>query len=127
MGLKLWGELANHNAQRFLLPIIYSLAVSVLSHCVWLGATTIVMIAPLCLGYKTYGSNDAVARAFWLAVICATAALGPFLTHHLAWWVFFPYLGLSGLTGALTRNINNLVGAPINGFLIGCPILFIHA
>lgn len=124
--LKLLGETVNHSFQRFCLPIIYSMAVSVDSHCLWLGLTTLPMIGAIVLGYKDYGSKDSVARALWLFVICVVASVGPFLTHHLAWYVFFPYIASAGFVGTLTRNINNFIGAPINGLWIGLPIWFIH-
>lgn len=126
MALKLIGELWQHNAQRFVLPIIYSLAVSVQSHCLWLGLTTFPMIGALLMGYKVYGSNSAVDRALWLFVICVIAGLGPTVTGHLDWWVYLPYIITAGFVGTLTRNINNLIGAPINGLWISLPILFIH-
>lgn len=126
MGLKLIGELWWHNTQRYMLPLIYSISVSYVSHCWWLGLTTLPMIGALVLGYKTYGSKDSVARALWLFVICVISGLGAFIFGHLAWYVFFPYIVIAGFVGTLTRNINNFIGAPINGLWIALPIFFIH-
>lgn len=126
MVLKWLGETLEHNFQRYVLPLVYAVGVSFVSHTWWLGLTVLPMIGALVLGYKDYGSKDSVARALWLFVICCVAALGPFLTHHLAWYVFFPYIVTAGFVGTLTRNINNLIEAPIGGLWIGLPILFIH-
>lgn len=115
-----------HNAQRFVLPLIYSIGVSYLSHCWWIGLTTLPMIAPLCLGYSDYGKNDAVARALWLFVICIVAGLGPYSFGHLPLVFYAPYIVLAGFIGTLTRNINNWIEAPICGFWIVLPIWFIH-
>lgn len=124
--LKFLGETFQHNFQRFVLPVVYAISVSYISHVWWLGLTVLPMIGPICLGYKDYGNKDSVARALWLFVICVVASLGPFLTHHLAWYVFFPYIVTAGFVGTLTRNINNWIGAPINGLWISFPIIFIH-
>lgn len=124
--LKLIGEKWWHNAQRFILPIIYSIGVSLISNCLWLGLTTVPMIGALCLGYKDYGKNDAIARALWLFVICVIAGLVPAILGHLSWFIYIPYIIAAGFIGTLTRNINNSLGAPINGFWIGFPIWFIH-
>ena len=124
--LKWIGEKWWHNAQRYILPVIYSLAVSFVSHTWWLGLTTLPMIGALVLGYKDYGKNDAVARALWLFVICVLAGFGPCVTGHLWWFVYVPYCIMAGFIGTLVRNINNNIGAPINGLWIVLPILFIR-
>ena len=124
--LKLIGELWWHNAQRYILPVIFSAAMSYLSGLWWLGFTTLPMIGALVLGYKDYGKNDAVARALWLFVICVVASLGPTILGYISWFFFVPYIIASGFVGTTTRNINNLIGAPLNGLTIGLPILFVH-
>lgn len=124
--LKIIGELWWHNAQRFILPIIYSIAVSYISHCWWLGFTTLPMIVMISFGYKRYGRTDSVARAWWLFMICIVSGLGPLICGHLSWFFYVPYFVLAGFIGTLTRNINNLIEAPLCGLWIGLPILFIH-
>lgn len=124
--LKTIGETVWHDAQRFILPIIYSGAVSYDSSCWWLGLTTLPMIVPIDLGYKDYGKIDSVARALWLFVICIVAGMIPAITGHLSWLVYVPYCIVGGFIGTLTRNINNKLEAPIVGFWISFPIWFIH-
>lgn len=125
--LKTLGETVNHDFQRYILPVVYSASVSYDSACWWLGLTTLPMIVPIDLGYKDYGSKDSVARALWLFVICAVAGLGPTFFGHLSLWFYLPWIAGSGFVGTLTRNINNLLEAPVVGFYIGFPIWFIHA
>jgi len=84
------------------------------------------MIGALVMGYQDYGKNDMTARALWLFVICVITGLGPAITGHLTLWFYIPYLVCSGWIGLLVRNINNLIGAPINGLTIIAPIWFIH-
>lgn len=124
--LKVIGEKWWHNAQRFILPIIYSIGVSYFSHCWWLGFTTLPMIAAIDLGYKFYGNKDSVARALWLFVICVVAGLAPTILGHISWFIFIPYIIVSGFIGTLTRNLNNWIEAPICGLWIGFLIWFIH-
>lgn len=125
MALKLIGELWWHNAQRYIMPIIITAGIFYITHS-WWSFTSLSMIGALVMGYKTYGSKDSVARALWLFVICVVAWLGQVITGHLTWFIYVPYIIGAGWAGTLTRNINNLIGAPINGFWIGLPILFIH-
>lgn len=124
--LKLIGELWWHNAQRYILPLLYSIGVSYLAHCWWLGLTTLPMIAPLDLGYKRYGQNDRVARALWLFVITVTAGLVPTILGYESWWAYVPICVVSGFIGTGVRNINNIIGAPLNGLTISFHIWFIH-
>ena len=123
---KLVGELWWHNAQRFIMPVFYSGAVSWDSHCWWLGLTTLPMIAPLCLGYKTFGPSDGFDRGMWLFLIAVSTGLGPTLTHHESWFAFVPICIVAGIWGATTRALLNIVIAPISGIIILSHIWFIH-
>ena len=123
---KLIGELAWHNAQRFIMPICYAIAVSIVSHTWYLGFLVLPMIGPLCLGYKDFGSSDGFGRGMWLFLIGLTAGLGPVLTHHLSWFVFVPFCVICGVWGATTRALWNVLIAPISGLLIVSMIWFIH-
>ncbi len=123
---KLVGELWFHNAQRYIMPLLYSIAVSYDSHCWWLGLTTILMIAPLDLGYRTFGKCDAFNRGMWLFLIGVVAGLGPAITHHLSWFIYIPFCIICGIWGATTRALLNLIIAPISGILLMFPIWFIH-
>lgn len=125
-GLKNIGELFWHDAQRYILPIIYSLAVSVQSHCLWLGLTTLPMILPIDMGYKVYGSSDGFDRGMWLFMACVAAGLGPSLTGHLSWFAYVSICIFSGVWGATTRRFWNVLISPISGWIIGSFIWFIH-
>lgn len=124
--LKTIGEKWWHDAQRFMLPVIYSIGISYASQCWWLGLTTLPMIGAIVLGYKDYGKNDSVARALWLFVICVISGLAPTILGHISWFVYIPYIIMAGFIGTWTRNINNWIGAPINGFWITLPIIFVR-
>jgi len=123
---KFIGELFWHDAQRFILPIFYAIAVSIVSHTWWLGFTVLPMIGALCLGYKDFGKSDGFARGMWLFLIGLTAGLGPVLTHHLSWFVYVPFCIICGIWGATTRGLWNVIIAPISGALIVSMIWFIH-
>lgn len=123
---KLIGELSWHNAQRYVMPLIFSIAVSTVSHVWWLGFTTLPMIAGLVEGYKVYGESDGFDRAMWLMVIAILMGIGPCIAGHLSWYVYAPYCVLCAIWGGVTRKWLNLVIAPISGALLGSIILFIH-
>ena len=84
------------------------------------------MIAPIDLGYKDYGSNDAVARALWLFVICVVGSFSLAWLGYISWGFEVPFLIASGWVGTLDRNISNWIGAPLNGLTIALPILALH-
>lgn len=125
-GCKLIGELWWHNAQRFIMPIILGLGVSIVSHCWWLGLTVLPCIAPICLGYSAYGKSDGFDRAVWLMLIIIAEGLGSALTGHLSWFLYVPWVILSAVWGGVTRSWLNLIIAPISGLIIGAMILIIH-
>ena len=123
---KLIGELCFNIAQRFIMPSLYAIAVSIVGHCWWLGITTLPMIAAICMGYKDYGKSDGFARGMWLFLIGVAAGLGPCLTHHLSWFIYVPFCIICGIWGATTRGLWNVIIAPISGALIVSMIWFIH-
>lgn len=125
-GCKLIGELWWHNAQRFIMPVIIAIGVSIVTHTWWLGATCLPMIGVICLGYKDYGPSNGLDRGAWMAVICAVAGLGSLIAGHLAWYYYFPYFVLGGAWGSVTRNWWNVIIAPISGFIIGSIIFLVH-
>ena len=125
-GCKLIGELWWHNAQRYIMPVIIGIAVSIISQVWWLGIVCLPMIAPIDLGYKFYGTSDSFARGMWLFTICLVAGLGITLLHHVSFLYFVPYCILGGAWGATTRNLSNIIIAPVSGILIGSLIFFVH-
>lgn len=123
---KLIGELWWHNAQRFIMPVILGIGISIQTHLWWLGLTVLMAIGPICLGYKDFGPSDGFDRGMWLFLIIMSAGLGCLLTGHLAWYLYAPWCIVGGIWGATTRRLLNIVIAPITGLLIGALIWFVH-
>jgi hypothetical protein len=123
---KLIGELWWHNSQRFIMPVCYGIAVSIVSHTWWLELTVLPMIGTISLGYKDFGTSDAFDRGMWLFLIGITAGLGPALTHHLSWFVLVPFCVICGVWGATTRGLWNVIIALVSGLLLMSLIWFIH-
>ena len=122
---KLVGELWWHNAQRFIMPVVLGAGVSLVSHCWWLGLTVLPCIAPLCLGYKTYGKSDGFDRAVWLMLVAAAAGLGSAVSGHLSWFLYLPWCVIAAVWGGVTRMWLNLIIAPISGLIIGSLVLMV--
>lgn len=123
---KLIGELFWHNAQRFIMPVAIGIGVSFISGIWWLGSCSLLMIAPIVLGYKDYGPSNGFDRGAWLFVICLVAGLPLVLFHHLPWIFFVPWCVTAGVWGALTRNLWNVIISPVTGALIGLMIFFVR-
>lgn len=123
---KLVGELWWHNAQRYMLPVTLGVAVSVVTHMWWLGLCVLPMIFPLVLGYTTYGPSNGFDRGAWLFAICFAAGIAYACLNHLPWLFYVPYTIIGGIWGATTRNLWNVLIAPVSGAIIGSMILFVH-
>lgn len=126
MGCKLIGETVFNVAQRYIMPVVIAIAVSIIAHTWWVGAVCLPMIGPITLGYKDYGSSNGFARGCWLFVICLVAGLGCLLLHHLSLFYYIPWIIFAGVWGATTRNLPNFIIAPITGLIIGSFICFVH-
>lgn len=123
---KLIGELWWHNAQRFIMPVVIMIGINLIIHSWYLGALCLPMIAPLCMGYSTYGKSDGFDRAVWLMLICLVAGLALTIFHHLPWIFYVPWVILSAVWGGVTRAWWNVIIAPISGIIIGLIILFVR-
>ena len=60
-------------------------------------------------------------RPLWCFLVALGASLGLVLTHHLAWWLFVPYLGLNAFLGWLANNRLKLKQIP-NDLVTGAGI-----
>lgn len=123
---KLIGELWWHNAQRFIMPVIIMIGIDIILHSFYLGILCLPMIAPLCMGYSTYGKSDGFNRAVWLMLICLIAGLGLTILHHISWFIYIPWVILSAIWGGVTRMWWNVIIAPISGLIIGSIILLVR-
>ena len=125
-GLKLIGELFWHDAQRWILPAVLGLGISIVTGVWWLFPLVYLCCIPIDLGYKDYGTSDGFDRGCWLFVICVVAGLGCAVFHHLSCWYYVPWCILGGIWGATTRNLWNVIIAPITGLFLGIIILLVH-
>ena len=123
---KLIGELCWHDAQRYIMPIIIGIGISIVTGVWWLGFCALPTIGPIDLGYKTFGSSDGFNRGMWLFLILAVLGLPFALLHHLSWWFYVPWCIVGGIWGATTRGLWNVLIAPITGLLIGLIIFFVR-
>jgi hypothetical protein len=124
--LKLIGELWWHDAQRFILPVVLGLGVSIITGVWWLGLCVLPVIAPIDLGYKDYGPSNGFDRGAWLFFICLVAGLACAVFHHLSWWFYVPWCIVSGVWGGVTRSWWNVIIAPVSGALIGLLAFLVH-
>lgn len=119
------GEVSWHNAQRFILPVILGIGISLVTHTWWLGLTTLPSIGAICLGYRTFNLGDAGDRGMWLFLIAVILGAGPLLTGHIYWFLYVPWCVICGVWGSTTRNLWNAIIAPISGALLGSIIFLV--
>lgn len=124
--LKLIGELWWHNAQRWILPAVLGIGVSVISQTWWLGILVYPCSALIDLGYKDYGPSNGFDRGCWLFSILVVAGFACVWAQHLSMFFYVPWCVFGGIWGATTRNLWNFIIAPLTGFLIASMIFFVH-
>ncbi len=128
-GLLKWvGERFNHNAQRFVLPVLGCLMLFLM----WKFNHPIIMFTPLLgivaivLGYKFYGKSDFWDRFCWLMTAEIMLWVGCLISNHIhPWWVYLILCSICGIEAALLRNKNNNWVSPITGGLLGCIIFWV--
>lgn len=130
-GCKLIGELWWHNAQRFIMPLILAADIYYSTHIWWLGLSTLLVIADITQGYGPKSwmykyLSDAGARGMWLFLAALLVGIGPAISGHLSLLIYVPYCILAGVLGATTRNLWNIVIAPIVGSWLGLIVFFVH-
>lgn len=117
-------------ARRFILPFVLAGMSLFLTHS-WFCVFQLISMATFSLGY---GDDSVFRRIFgngWgrgvyglLSAICLSLPL--FLTHHLVWYFFVPYLALNFTLENALKNINQKIGDPIIGFGFASIVLLIH-
>lgn len=121
--LNAWGGYSWHNARRFLMPCLLAVNASICSHTWWIGILLLPTMGTLCLGY--FGSGNA-GRACWIVLQAFMLSIGLFLTGHVAWYFFIPYVIGSGILGGLYKNWYQPLGDMITGSYLGLIILCIR-
>lgn len=110
-------------ARRFILPFALGVVMSIITGTWWLGLTILPAMVTLSLGYFGQGN---FGRALWLVLQAFTMGFGCLITHHLAWYVYLPYLAGAGLLGGLYRNWKQPVGDLVTGLWLGSMVFFVH-
>ena len=127
----------NHNARRFVMPLVIS------SYCAWghawwlIPAIWIPMAGVLCLGYGDKSPlrhifGDGWGRGIWGLLVGLAASLGLFLGHFMIHWLFFPswvflvlYLAINFTLENALKKLPQDIGDPLIGASISSIILLI--
>lgn len=114
-----WGGFSWHNARRFILPVVISSSLAFFSHS-WWGLTALASIGVFCLGYGEKSPmrhifGNGWGRGAWGLLAAIALSVGLFLTGHIHWYFFVPYLALNFTLENALKNINQLIGDPIIG------------
>lgn len=130
-GLKFIGEAFWHNAQRFIMPLVLAAGISYCSHTWWLGLGALLVIADITQGYGPKSwlykwLGDAGARGMWLFMAAVLIGIVPCLTHHLMPFIYVLWAIGAGILGATTRNLWNVIIAPITGAWLGLIVFMVR-
>lgn len=109
--------------RRYMMPFFIGVAVSVSTVIWWTGFMVLPVMGTLCLGY--FGSGF-WGRGLWLALQAAMIGLGLLLTHHVAWFFYFPYVLIAGLLAGFLYDLEQLISDFIFGSWLGILLLLVH-
>lgn len=118
-----------HNARRFIMPTIICTYMCITLHTLW-GLTTLLMIAPLCMGYGIKSPlrhcfGDGWGRGVWGLLVAFCASLGLVVTGFLAlpWYIF--YLALNFTLENALKKLPQDIADPIIGCGFGLIVFII--
>lgn len=120
-----WGGFSWHNARRFIMPCVIAVMVYFTTHIWWTALMILPVMGTLCLGYKNFGDGS-FSRGCWLFVQAVVIGIGLLLTHHLAWYIYIPYIIVAGVLGGTLYNLNQVIGDIIFGCWLGIIVLFVR-
>ena len=125
-----WGGFSWHNARRFIMPSVLTASCFWITRDLW----TLTMLASmgfLCLGYGDKSPlrhvfGDGWGRGVWGLLVALALSLGLFLTGHLAWYFFVPYLAINFTFENALKKIPQVIGDPIIGASFASVVLLVH-
>ena len=129
-GLFWWGGYNFKASRRFIAPFVLSVACAIILR-LWY---VIPLMCPAMLVFSLgYGDNsrfrhifgDGWGRSVWGLLGALALSLGLFLTGHLAWYFFLPYLVLNFILENALKNLKQWLGDPIIGVGFGCIVFLI--
>lgn len=98
--------------RRYVMPVIIGVSLSIIIHIWWVGLMVLPVMGTLCLGYFGKGFWG---RGSWLALQALIIGLGLFLTNHLSWYFYIPYVLVSLLLGGFLYDLEQIIGDIIFG------------
>ena len=129
-GLLFWiGGKWWHNARRFIMPTMLSIFMCLYLNT-WLGLTTLLMIAPLCLGYGDKSPlrhifGDGWGRGVWGLLVALGASLGLVVTGFIALPWYILYLALNFTLENVLKKLPQDIADPIIGCSFGLIVFLI--
>ena len=118
-----WGGFDFLAARRYIMPCVIAIYLSIVCHIYWLGLTVLPVCGTLCLGYS--GTKGGY-RGFWLFLQSFVIGLGLFLTGHLSWYFYLPYVIISGILGSTLFDVFQILSDSIFGCWLGMIVFIVH-
>lgn len=109
--------------RRFLMPVLIGVSCAYITHTWWVVFLPLPAMGTLSLGYSKDGN---FGRALWIGLQCFVLGLGLVLVHHLAWWLYAPYIIVGCVLGGLYRNWQQIIGDLLTGSYLGLIIFLVR-
>ena len=120
----------DHNARRFVMPLLLSISALFFSHWDWWVLTMLSTVGVFCLGYGDKSPfrhifGNGWGRGVWGLLAGFGLSSGLFFSGYLHLYFFIPYLALSFILENALKNLPQDLGDPLIGAGFGLIILCI--
>lgn len=117
-------------ARRFIMPSLLMVTCVLFCKNSWL-LTQLSCIGIFCLGYGEKSPlrhcfGNGWGRGVWGLIASICLSIGLFLTGHIYWYFFVPYLILNFTLENALKDIPQVIGDPIIGAGFSCIVFLIH-
>lgn len=118
-----WGGYDFLAARRFIFPVVIGITISLTSTIWWLGLFSLPACGTLCIGYA---GKPNWWRAAWVFIQAIALSSAVMFTHHLAWYIYIPYIVGAGILGGIYKNWQQIAGDFVVGFYLSLFLWGIH-
>lgn len=116
-------------ARRYIMPFVFGVVVSIITHIWWLGVLVWPAMGTLTLPYSGKEPHVWMGtwwwRGIWLSIQALALSIGLVIFHHLAFGVSILYIILAGGLGSIYKDWKQTVGDFVTGAYLGTILFFV--
>lgn len=109
--------------RRYIMPVVIAVMASLATGVWWAGVMVLPVMGTLCIGYS---GGKWLKRGLWLGLQAFVIGLGLFLTHHIGWYFYAPYVAIAAILGGTLYLLEQMIGDCIFGCWLGVILILLH-